>query len=473
LATLPATIAAPTTSGIGASAFDVGTMLKAAQAFSAELVLDKLLERVLRHMLENAGAQRVAFVLFRAGQLRVEGTMTVDPDVVRVGLGTPIEEATDLPHTVIRHVASTQQALVVGNAARDEALRAVPHIVQNRVRSVACVPMVHQGRLLGVLYLENNLAQDAFTPARNELLQALASHAAIAVDNALLYTDVRDATEKLRRANETLEIEVAARTEQLSKAMAELWSEMDIALKIQTALLPEDPVVTGYELAAVMKPAAHVGGDYYDVFRANGQEWVLIGDVSGHGVPAGLVMMMVQTAVRAIVSALSARDERLTPSRVLAKVNETLRSNLEKLGKGQYMTISAFCFEDGVIHYSGLHEDIHVYRAATGRVERIQTRGLWLGILDDIENLLSDDTLVVEPGDMVLLTTDGVTEARRDNRMLGPEGLSELFQRACAKGDNTATVLSELLRSLESFTKGDDVTMLVLRRQSTMRDGDG
>jgi serine phosphatase RsbU (regulator of sigma subunit) len=74
---------------------------------------------------------------------------------------------------------------------------------------------------------------------------------------------------------------------------------------------------------------------------------------------------------------------------------------------------------------------------------------------------------------MVLLTTDGVTEARRDNRMLGPEGLSELFQRVSANGGSTATVLSELLRNLESFTKGDDVTMLALRRQSATRDGDG
>ncbi|MEJ7733292.1 MAG: AAA family ATPase [Polyangiaceae bacterium] len=457
----------------GASALDMGTVLKAAQALSGELVLDRLLERLMRLVLENAGAQRAFFVLARDGQLRVEASVTVDPDLVRVGVGTPVGDVPDLAQSVIRQVVRDREPVVLGNAAKDERFGGDPHVQRAQVGSLACLPMMHQGRLAGVLYLENNLALDAFTPARNELLQALSSQAAVAIDNALLYADVRAAAAELKRANETLEQQVAARTQELSQAVGELWSEMDIARKIQTVLLPQRPALTGYEITAMMQPAAHVGGDYYDVFRAGEQEWVLVGDVSGHGVPAGLIMMMVQTAVRATVLALREVGERLSPSRLLSEANATLRTNLERMGRDQYMTISAFCFDGGTVRYSGLHEDIHVLRAATGEVETISTRGVWLGILDNIAEHLHDDTFTLAPGDALLLITDGVTEARRAGKMLGAVGLSEVFRTVAQHGASTAAIVDGINEELASFVKADDVTMLAIRRQQLARMADG
>lgn len=458
-----------------AQALDMGTVLKAAQALSGELVLDRLLERLMRLVLENAGAQRASFVVARDGQLRVEASITVDPDLVRVGMGMPVGDVPDLAHNVIRQVVRDREPIVLGNAAKDERFAFDPHVQKNQVGSLACLPMMHQGRLAGVLYLENNLALDAFTPARNELLQALSSQAAVAIDNALLYADVRATAAELKHANETLEQQVAARTQELSQAVGELWSEMDIARKIQTVLLPQRPTLSGYDITAMMQPAAHVGGDYYDVFRAGEQEWVLVGDVSGHGVPAGLIMMMVQTAVRATVLALRDAGERLSPSRLLAEANATLRTNLERIGRDQYMTISAFCFDGGTVRYSGLHEDIHVLRAATGEVETIPTRGVWLGILDDIGEHLHDDSFTLAPGDAVLLITDGVTEARRAGKMLGSLGLSEVFKTVAQNGASTAAIVDGINEELGTFVKADDVTMLAIRRhaQHFARTADG
>src|SRR5205085_1819498 len=132
-------------------------------------------------------------------------------------------------------------------------------------RSVLCTAMVHQGRLVGVVYLENNVATNVFGPARLEMTQFVAAQAAVAVENASLYSVVQAATAELRRANETLEAQVAERTAELSRTLANLWSEMDLARKIQTVLLPRDMRLSSYEIAGKMVAADEVGGDYYDI----------------------------------------------------------------------------------------------------------------------------------------------------------------------------------------------------------------
>src|SRR4029078_10332431 len=271
--------------------------------------------------------------------------------------------------------------------------------------------MLHQGRLVGVLYLENNAATNAFSPERVEVLQLVAAQAAVAVENATLYGELRSAPEQLRRTNDTLEAQVTQRTEELRQTLAELWSEMDLARKIQTVLLPNETRFRDYEVSAMMLPASTVGGDYYDIIRTEGADWVLIGDVSGHGVTAGLTMMMIQTALRTVVLSGAEGAGRLTPAQVLSKVNAAVRSNLQKVSEDHYMTITGLQLEGGSVRYSGLHQDILIYRASSRAVERVETRGMWIGPVDDIGPLLRDDTLELTSGDIVLLYTDGINES--------------------------------------------------------------
>src|SRR5262249_18499339 len=157
----------------------------------------------------------------------------------------------------------------------------------------------------------------------------------------------------LRRLYVDLDDRVRQRTAELKKALDALWGEMRLARKIQEALVPAAPQLAQCEVAASMKPADQVGGDYYDVVRAGCVEWILIGDVSGHGVPAGLVMMMCQTAVRTV---LEVRPD-IMPDELLASVNAVLTRNIKKLGEDKYMTISAFRREaDGTVYFSGAHQ---------------------------------------------------------------------------------------------------------------------
>jgi predicted ATPase/class 3 adenylate cyclase len=167
-------------------AVDVASVLKASAALSAEIVVPRLLSRMMSILVENAGAERGVLVLLRDETLLVEAEQTAKGEV-RLGASTPLSQATGLVQAVIRRVARSGIAEVIEDAQAEPALGASPHVTNAGVRSILCVPIKHQGKLTGVLYLENNLARAAFTPARVELLSLLATQAAIALENARLY----------------------------------------------------------------------------------------------------------------------------------------------------------------------------------------------------------------------------------------------------------------------------------------------
>ncbi len=242
-----------------------------------------------------------------------------------------------------------------------------------------------------------------------------------------------------------------------------LMQEMEIAKHIQTALSPEKPVLPGYEIAATMEPADEVGGDYYDFISVAGHDWIVIGDVSGHGVPAGLVMMMVQTAIHTVLTG----NPETPPSRLLSLINRTICENIEKMDESRHMTIVVLAGgRDGNFTFAGLHEDILIRRAATGRVEAVETDGMWIGIEPDISEMLSEDTLKLEPGDCMILFTDGITEAwDRDGNLFGDERLMRIIEES---GESPASeVHKNVITALESWERPDDVTLVVVKRLRT------
>jgi serine phosphatase RsbU (regulator of sigma subunit) len=279
------------------------------------------------------------------------------------------------------------------------------------------------------------------------------------------YRGLHEATEKLQRMNETLESQVVERTEALTKALAEVWSEMDLARKVQTVLLPQKTELRDYQIAASMMPADVVGGDYFDLIRSARADWLLIGDVSGHGVTAGLGMMMVQTSVRSLVLGGDADAVPPMPSELLTRVNRAVRPNLQAVNPDQYMTISALRIEGSRITYSGMHESILVYRAATRTVERLRTQGMWLGLMEDISQELRDDTFSLAEGDVCLLYTDGLTETvvEAPKHRLGIDSLMRHFQEHASRTTDVNDILGAIIALVKNCTVKDDVTAMVVR----------
>ncbi len=284
----------------------------------------------------------------------------------------------------------------------------------------------------------------------------------------LMVVSLRLYNRRLLAAKKRLEQIVAERTrqvrqqkDQLEAANKALWGEMHLAKKIQTTLLPEQPKIPGYNITAFMRPADEVGGDYYDVINAKNADWIMIGDVSGHGVPAGLVMMMVQTSVR---TALEIHRDAST-DKVLAYVNRVISRNIQKLGESKYMTITVFSVQpDGKVFYSGLHQDILIYRADSRQVEQVHSRGMWIGILDDVQEITPVDELQLGPDDVMLLYTDGISEAMNEQEAMF--SVAQLVELLTEYGTASVGEIEErILGAMKGYESDDDITLIVLKRK--------
>ena len=241
-----------------------------------------------------------------------------------------------------------------------------------------------------------------------------------------------------------------------------LTKELEIATRIQTAILPQRFDVEGLEVAATMEPASEVGGDYFDVRPFAGGAWIGIGDVVGHGLTTGLIMMMIQT----IFATLVQRDPEATPSSQLKLLNAVLFSNIRgRLQQSHYATLTLIRYTaDGTIVFAGAHEDIVVWRANEGRCELLPTPGTWVGVREDIFRSAGDSTNRLAFGDVVVLHTDGITEARAaTGEMFGIERLCQILEKNHTRpvGDIRDAILGEA-RAWQSNVE-DDMTILVAR----------
>jgi len=178
---------------------DLSTVIKVSEAVSGEIVLEKLIDTLMRMALEHAGAERCLLILARGDDYQIEAEATTGGEEVKVDLRQGSPTAAYLPESVFRYVIRTKESLLLHDASGDSQFAADDYIRKHHARSVLCLPILKQTRLLGMLYLENSLTNGAFTPARMAVLKLLASEAAISIENARLYRDLADREAKIRR----------------------------------------------------------------------------------------------------------------------------------------------------------------------------------------------------------------------------------------------------------------------------------
>ena len=179
---------------------DLATVIKVSQAVSGEMVLEKLVDTLLRTAIEQAGAERGLLLLPRGGDaLRIDAEGTADGKGVIVHPRNEAVGAAVLPESVLQYVLRTRESVTLDDAAAQSPFTADPYIRQRQVRSVLCLPLINQAKLIGVVYLENNLAPRVFAPSRIPVLKLLASQAAISLENARLYRDLAEREAKIRR----------------------------------------------------------------------------------------------------------------------------------------------------------------------------------------------------------------------------------------------------------------------------------
>jgi sigma-B regulation protein RsbU (phosphoserine phosphatase) len=277
---------------------------------------------------------------------------------------------------------------------------------------------------------------------------------------ANLNRDLADSLAQLKSTQDQL-VEAARRSALAEKEKLE--KELAIASRIQTSILPRHFEVSGLEIAARMIPATEVGGDYYDVLPIEGGAWLAIGDVAGHGLNAGLVMLMIQS----VVAGLARQNPEAMPSDMLTVLNEVLFENIRRrLDQRDYATLSLLRYDSksGRILFAGAHEEIIVCRANDGRCETIATPGPWLGAMPNVRRFAVNTPSQLNPNDVMLLYTDGLTEAMDDKgRQFGMERMCTALEEV--QCSTVEQIRDHLLDSVMRWTSTqmDDVTLMVVR----------
>lgn len=318
---------------------------------------------------------------------------------------------------------------------------------------------------IGVVLISLALIRAILSRATLEVLERDRAEADLRKLNEELEQRVKDRTADLANANE----EIKVLNDQLKEENLRMGAELEITKQLQQMVLPRKEELLDFEgldIAGFMEPADEVGGDYYDVLRhPNGDVKISIGDVTGHGLESGVVMLMAQTAIRTLLnSGFVAND----PKQFMNIINQTIYKNVERMRANKSLTLALVSYQAGEVRLSGQHEKILIVRKG-GQVEQIDTMdlGFPIGLDENIADFISEAKVDLQSGDGAVLYTDGFTEAENEhNEMYGIDRLCDIISRHWPKSADEIKqeVINDVRRFIGQQKVYDDLTLVVVKQ---------
>ncbi len=398
------------------------------QVFNSSLDLDEVLNRVMDEIIQATGAER-GFVMLR----EADGTL-----VFRTARGIDQRTIDDpqfqISRSVVEIVAREGEPILSSDALQDARFSGRQSIQGLKLRSILCAPLKIKDRVSGLVYVDNQLRAGIFTQADLEMLTAIASSAAIAIENARLY--------------------------QIAIEKGRLERELQVAREVQTSLLPrETPHVPGWEFAARWKPARQVSGDFYDFVNTDVGLGIVIADVSDKGMPAALFMALSRSIIRASVCSAH------SPAESIAQANRLICAD-----SVNSMFVTLFYAElnpitGQLLYVNAGHNPPFLYCAGHDDFRVLSRTGMPLGLFKGIE--FQQQAVELESGDFIFLYTDGVSEASdADNHLFGEERLRHLMlKHREAPAESMAKAIEETLTTfIGPASPSDDITFVIVRR---------
>lgn len=304
------------------------------------------------------------------------------------------------------------------------------------INSLICVPLLVKSALIGILTLYNKKGSEGFTQEDQRLLGIIAAQSAQVIEAARLYEE--------------------------EQALLHMREELRLAYEIQMNLLPEaNPEIPGYDIAGKSIPAQNVGGDYYDFIPMDdGSLAFCLGDITGKGMPAALLMANLQATIRGQIQA------GISPGTCLDRANSMLykSSDSQKFATLFYGILD---YKNHRLSYSNAGHNDPLYYGSSPEPERLRIGGIMIGALPGIE--FADATFDFHPGDLLVVYSDGITEAEdaREEEFGEPRLLEVLA--ACRK-DAAASIIDRVIAAVQDFAgntpQSDDITLVVIRRMA-------
>jgi serine phosphatase RsbU (regulator of sigma subunit) len=327
---------------------------------------------------------------------------------------------------------------------------------QHRCSHLVVMPLYFREHQIGFVLFE-------IGPHDGNIYHVLRTELSSALQGALLVQRVQENAHELAAANEEIHI----LNEQLKEENVRMSAELNVARKLQEMILPspeELQQIEGLEIVGFMQPADEVGGDYYDVLKENGLIHIGIGDVTGHGLESGVLMLMTQTVIRTLI------EHGETDSiAFINTLNRTICKNARRMGADKSLTFALIDYQDGQLKIVGQHEEILVVRQG-GQIEQMDTfdLGFPIGLEHDIAQWVASTTISLQPGDGIVLYTDGITEAENpENELYGLDRLREVISQYWNNPAETIkqAVVDDVFRHIGQQKIYDDLTLVVLKQQ--------
>jgi sigma-B regulation protein RsbU (phosphoserine phosphatase) len=398
------------------------------QTFNSSLDLDEVLKRVMDEIIAAMGAER-GFVMLREddGKLVFHAARGIDQKTID-------EPQFHISRSVVEEVARDGQPLLTSDAQRDSRFSGSQSVRGLRLRSILCAPLKIKDRISGVVYVDNQLRAGIFTEADLEMISAIASSAAIAIENARLY--------------------------QVAIEKGRLERELQVAREVQSSLIPrETPNIAGWDFAARWKPARQVSGDFYDFVPVGQRLGIVIADVSDKGMPAALFMALSRSIIRASVTSTRSPAEGIDQANRLTCADST---------DSMFVTLfyAQLDPETGeLVYVNAGHNPPLLYRANQDEIIELTRTGMVLGLFEAVD--FEQGTVQLNPADFILLYTDGVSEAMdAHNRQFGEERLRRILldYRQAAAEDMAEAIEQALTAFTGEAAPSDDITFVIARR---------
>ncbi len=412
----------------------VQVLLETIARVSRSRDLESLLSYVVDSSIRLTGAERGLLILSNGDELFVR--------TGRDKSGEEIPRDTRFSTSIASKVLEDNEPVRAQVHSESEALDLGKSVFDLKLRAVMCVPLTgseeQESAPRGVLYVDSRAATRNFTQGDLALFAALAQQISIAMDNARLHLD---SLEKIR-----------------------LEQDLELASVIQRDMMPAVPNnLTGWDVHGWYRPAEQAAGDFYDFVKARGGRLaILVGDATGHGIGPALITATTQGSLRSFLKLVE------DPGEVVSLVNEDLSERVED---GRFLTLFLGLLEDsGTLHgVNAGHALPFVWRKATGAIDVIQSGGPALGMLPD-EQYEACAPLQLETGDVVVIYSDGLSEARdpaNPDVLFGEEGIQRTLAEAAAEGKDAQGVLTHIVEEAMKMSRDareDDITIVVARR---------
>lgn len=406
---------------------ELSTLNELALDIGGSVDSEEIMQKIISRSIRSVGAEQGDITLVDEKKEKTAETL------VRSMVSSSEHSAVHLNRNLLGWMQIHKKPLMINDPVNDDRFQNVQW--EESIHSLLSAPLMVLSRLIGILTIYNKKEASDFTDQDQRLISIIATQSAQIVENARLHEE--------------------------EQALKKMQHEVELAAKIQKQLLPdEQPEIAGYELCGRNVTARSVGGDYYDFLQLNDNKWAIcLGDVSGKGMPASLLMSNLQALLRGQVI------YKPSPGQLLKNAN---RQFYQSTNTEKFVTffLGILDTESHTFHYSSAGHDYPYLLHTDNTYTQLKTGGLPLGVMDNQD--YEEETIDMKPGDKLVIFSDGIIDSRNKNdEMFGEKRLEQLLLK---ENKNTGKELmdntfSESIEHTENQQPFDDMTMVVLSRR--------